>query len=129
MYPGSMSDLDLDYILRELAAREPIFHRREFGTSRADLERMTDSNFWEIGASGKVYQRSYAIETSLARYENGPEPHEWPCRDFTITVLADGLYPLSYILEEPQRVTRHSTIWRRAEDDLKIVFHQGTPIG
>lgn len=129
MYPGSMSDLDLDYILRELAAREPIFHRREFGTSRADLERMTDSNFWEIGASGKVYQRSYAIETSLARYENGPEPHEWPCRDFTITVLADGLYLLSYILEEPQRVTRHSTIWRRAEDDLKIVFHQGTPMG
>ncbi|QWW69699.1 DUF4440 domain-containing protein [Rhizobium sp. WYJ-E13] len=124
-----MSDLDLDHIVRELAAREPIFHRREFGTSRADLERMTDDIFWEIGASGRVYQRGYAIETSLARYENGPEPHEWPCRDFTITVLADGLFLLSYILEEPQRLTRHSTIWRRAEEDWKIVFHQGTPIG
>ncbi|MBB3410201.1 hypothetical protein FHT87_004133 [Rhizobium sp. BK316] len=127
MYPGSMSDLDLDHILRELAAREPIFHRREFGTSRADLERMTDDNFWEIGASGKVYQRGYAIETSLARYENGPEPHEWPCRDFTITMLTDRLFLLSYILEEPQRVTRHSTIWRRADDGWKVVFHQGTP--
>jgi hypothetical protein len=129
MHSGGMSDLDLDHILRELAAREPIFHRREFGTSRADLERMTDSNFWEIGASGRVYQRSYAIETSLARYANGPEPHDWPCRDFTITVLADGLFLLSYILEEPQRVTRHSTIWRLTDEGWKIVFHQGTPAG
>jgi hypothetical protein len=128
MHSAGMSDIDLDHILRELAAREPIFHRREFGTSRADLERMTDSNFWEIGASGKVYQRGYAIETSLARYENGPEPHDWPCRDFTITVLADRLFLLSYILEEPQRVTRHSTIWRQAADGWKIVFHQGTPM-
>ncbi|MBB3656987.1 hypothetical protein FHX15_002215 [Rhizobium sp. BK650] len=123
-----MSDLDLDQILRDLAAREPIFHRREFGTSRAELERMIDDDFWQIGASGKVYQRGYVIETSLARYENGPEPHDWPCRDFTITVLADGLYLLSYTLEEPQRITRHSTIWRRAEEGWKIVFHQGTPM-
>lgn len=126
MHSFGMSDLD--HILKELAAREPIFHRREFGTSRAALERMSDDNFWEIGASGKVYQRDYAIETSLARYEIGPEPHDWPCRDFTITALADELFLLSYVLEEPQRTTRRSTIWRHADEDWKIVFHQGTPM-
>lgn len=125
---GGMSDLDLDHILQELAAREPIFHRRQFGTSRADLERMTDDKFWEIGASGKVYRRDVVIDTLIARYESGPEPHDWPCRDFTITVLADGLYHLSYMLEEPNRITRRSTIWRLAGEDWKIVFHQGTPI-
>lgn len=123
-----MSDLPLDDILEELSAREPIFHRREFGTSRADLERMIDEAFWEIGASGNVYRREYVIETLLERYARGPEPHGWPCRDFTVTPLADKLFLLSYTLEEPGRVTRRSTIWRLTDEGWKIVFHQGTPL-
>lgn len=121
-----MSDLQLNDILEELSAREPIFHRREFGTSRADLECMIDAAFWEIGASGNVYRRGYVIETLLERYAKGPEPHHWPCRDFTLTFLAEGVYLLSYVLEEPGRITRRSTIWRRSEEGWKIVFHQGT---
>lgn len=117
----------MDEVLNELSAREPIFHRREFGTSRADLERMTDDAFWEIGASGNIYQRAYVIETLLARYEKGPEPHDWPCRDFSITALAESLFLLSYTLQEPQRVTRRTTLWRRTDEGWKIVFHQGTP--
>jgi hypothetical protein len=124
----NMSDLQLGDILKELSAREPIFHRREFGASRADLERMTDEAFWEIGASGNVYRRDYVIETLLERYVRGPEPHDWPCRDFTVTPLAEGIFLLSYVLEEPERVTRRSTIWRRTDEDWTIVFHQGTPM-
>jgi hypothetical protein len=52
-------------ILKELSAREPIFHRREFGTSRQDLDRMIDANFFEIGASGKVYQQSLLSKICL----------------------------------------------------------------
>jgi hypothetical protein len=115
-----------DEILAELSAREPIFHRREYGTSREDLERMLDETFWEIGASGRIYSRDYAIETSLKRYRSGPEPHDWPCRDFSITVLSDVLYLVSYILDEPGRVTLRSTIWRSSDVGWKIVFHQGT---
>jgi hypothetical protein len=117
-----------DNTLNELIAREPIFHRREFGTSRSDLERMTDDGFWEIGASGRIYQRDFVIENLLLRYAEGPEPHDWPCRDFTIVSLADDSYLLSYTLDEPDRVTRRSTIWRRAPEGWKIVFHQGTPV-
>jgi hypothetical protein len=122
----TMKDSELGDILEELSAREPIFHRREFGTSRQDLDRMMDANFWEIGASGKVYQRNVVIETLLERYRSGPEPHDWPCRNFTLTVLAEALYLLSYILDEPGRVTRRSTIWRWSHTGWKIVFHQGT---
>jgi hypothetical protein len=114
-------------ILKELMAREPIFHRRQFGTDRNALERMTDENFWEIGASGRCYTRDYAIENLLERYRL-PEPHDWPCRDFTIMPLAEALFLVSYILEEPDRTTRRSTIWRRSGFEWKIVFHQGTPI-
>lgn len=30
----------------ELAAREPIFHRPEFGSTRADFESMLSDDFW-----------------------------------------------------------------------------------
>jgi hypothetical protein len=123
-----MKELQLDDVLQELSAREPIFHRREFGTTPTELERMTDDLFWEIGASGNVYHRSYVIERLSERYSQGEELHDWPCRDFTITPLANGLYLLSYVLEEPERVTRRSTIWRLSDEGWRIVFHQGTPI-
>ena len=57
-------------ILAALIAREPIFHRRAFGTSRAALEKMTTEDFCEIGASGKIYTRDYVITTLLERYKN-----------------------------------------------------------
>jgi hypothetical protein len=122
-----MPDPELQKTLLELQAREPIFHRRQFGTSREDLERMTDEDFWEIGASGKIYSREYAILNLLQRYEQ-PEPHDWPCRDFSIRQLAASLYMVNYLLEEPERLTRRTTLWRRSDDGWKIVFHQGTII-
>lgn len=123
-----MTSTDSDDILAQLSAREPIFHRRQFGATRDALERMIDPAFWEIGASGKIYRRDFVIETVLERYAGGPEPHDWPCRDFTLTPLAERLFLLSYVLEEPERITRRSTVWRLADDGWKIAFHQGTPM-
>lgn len=117
--------LDLDAILRELSPREPIFHRREWGTSREDLLAMTDDDFWEIGASGKAYSRAFVIETLIERYRT-PDSDDWSCRDFTVRRLGQDLYQLSYVLEQPGRMTRRTTLWRRAQTGWKIVFHQGT---
>ena len=116
---------ELDLILEDLKAREPIFHRREFGTSRNALERMTALDFWEIGASGRAYSREFVISTLLIRYQS-PEPHDWPCRDFKLRQLADDLYQLSYILNEPERSSRRTTNWKRQGDQWIILFHQGT---
>ncbi|WP_261338604.1 hypothetical protein [Rhizobium leguminosarum] len=55
----AMSDFDLETILGELRQREPIFHRRAFGTSGDDLEAMTAEEFFEIGASGRIYRRDF----------------------------------------------------------------------
>lgn len=122
-----MRNVSIDTVVAELAAREPIFHRREFGTSRAALEAMTDEDFWEIGASGRIYPRDIVIDNLLERYRR-PEPHDWPCTDFTIRPLAEGLYHLSYVLEEPDRKTRRTTLWRDTPAGWKIAFHQGTVI-
>jgi hypothetical protein len=104
-----MSDFDLETILGELVQREPIFHRRAFGTSRDDLEAMTAEDFFEIGASGRIYQRDFVIANLLERYQQ-PERHDWPCRDFSIRRLAENLYLLNYTLDEPGRTTLRTTI-------------------
>lgn len=120
-----MQKSDLDAILSELAAREPIFHQREFGTSREDLLKMTADDFWEIGASGKIYGRDFVIETLLERYKT-LEPDDWACTDFSIRPLAENLYQLNYVLQQPDRRTRRTTFWRKRDEVWQIVFHQGT---
>lgn len=116
-----------DEILAELCPRELIFHRREFGTSRNALLAMTADDFWEIGASGKVYERDFVIANLLERYMT-PEPHDWTCDEFSLRRLAGDLYHLAYVLTEPTRKTYRTTLWRREEACWKIVFHQGTVI-
>jgi hypothetical protein len=123
---SSMS-IEHENILEDLRRREPIFHRREFGTSRDDLLQMTDEGFWEIGASGKIYTREFVIANMLERYKQ-PKPHDWPCDDFSISELAENLYQINYILKEPDRTTRRTTLWRRSDGGWKIVFHQGTVV-
>ena len=117
---------DEEIALEELIRREPIFHRSEFGTTRADLERMTVTDFWEIGASGRRYDRRYVLEELERRYSS-PGADEWTTADFECRRLARDIYLLTYVLvQDASRRSRRSTIWQRTHDDWKIVFHQGT---
>jgi len=47
----------LERVEAELIAREPIFHRPELGTSREDHLSQTAEDYWEVAASGRVYDR------------------------------------------------------------------------
>jgi hypothetical protein len=116
-------------VLEELRSREPIFHRPELGTTRADFEGMLDVGFWEIGASGRRYSREYVLMILEGRYEEGIPPEDrWQATDFHCRELAPDLYLLTYTLLQGERKTRRSTIWRRTDEGWKIVFHQGTVV-
>jgi hypothetical protein len=140
MEPELATAPELAGILDELASLEPIFHRSghrpELGTSRADFERMTDEEFWEIGASGRRYSRKFVLDELEKRF-SGPYAEAWETREFHCRRLGQDVYLLTYTLIqdmagdsglEKTRVTRRSTIWRRAGDGWKIVFHQGTVV-
>jgi hypothetical protein len=43
--PVLVTDPTLMDVLDELRAREPLFHRREFGTTRSHFEAMTSDDF------------------------------------------------------------------------------------
>lgn len=132
MEPELPLDPELAEIQAELASREPIFHRSEFGTSRADFERMTTEDFWEVGASGRRYSRNFVLN-ELERRFSAPHLDVWKTQGFHCQCLGEAVYLVTYTLiqeldSKKARVTRRATIWRHTQDGWKAVFHQGTVV-
>jgi hypothetical protein len=126
--PLHPTDPALADVLAALLAREPLFHRPGFGTTRAEAEALAAADFIEIGASGRVYAREYVLEVVDERDRRGEvevlEPFEVACR-----ALAPGLYQLTYRLAQGDRATWRSSLWRRGgPDGWQVVFHQGTVV-
>jgi hypothetical protein len=121
-----MNKMDLEAIKNELIKREPIFHHPEFVTSRDDFEKMTTEDFFEVGASGNIYERQYVIDTLVERHS---KPHQdiWETKDFVCRQIAPDSFLFTYtLIQDSKRVSRRSTIWQRADNDWKIFYHQGT---
>jgi hypothetical protein len=114
-------------VLAELKRREPIFHRPELGTTRADFENMTDPAFWEVGASGRRYSREFILDTLENRMLQGYEDI-WETLDFHCLQIAPDNYLVTYTLLQGARVTRRATLWRRTSSGWKILYHQGTVV-
>jgi hypothetical protein len=124
--PSRETDPALNEVLDQLIRREPIFHRPELGTTRADFEDMTAVDFWEVGASGRRYSREYVL-TVLEERQRLNVSEELQASDFRCQRLVHDLYLLTYtLLQDKNRWTRRSTLWRSTPEGWKIVFHQGT---
>ena len=128
MGPTLTTDPELSEVLAELSRREPIFHRPELGTTRADFEKMTVEDFWEVGASGRRYSRAYVLDELEKRYAI-PRHDIWETMDFHCRRLAAHVYLLTYtLIQDEKRRTRRATIWQRTAEGWKIVYHQGTVV-
>lgn len=121
-----MADEELDQVARELAAREPIFHRPQFGSTRREFDRMMADDFWEVGASGRKYSREFVLAT-LEQRQREPLTEHLQVSDFACRPLASDTYLVTYQLEQQGgRLSRRATLWRRSADGWKILYHQGT---
>ncbi|MEH1922760.1 nuclear transport factor 2 family protein [Nostoc sp.] len=127
MEPNLVTDPKILNVLNELIQREPIFHRPDLRTTRADFEQMTESTFWEVGASGRRYSRQYVLDEMEKRYAS-PEEDTWQTCDFHCLEIAAENYLVTYTLNQGTRITRRSTIWRQTPQGWKIVYHQGTVV-
>lgn len=92
MEPELVTEARLVEVLRELVTREPLFHRREHVSSRADFERETAEDFWETGASGRRYSREFVWANLKERYERSDvddfDAEGWEARDFHLREVA-----------------------------------------
>lgn len=93
-----------------------------------DFNRLTDPDFWEIGASGHRYSREYVWSVLEQRYTADPTDQQgggWETSEFQLREIAPT-YLLTYALLHDAKLTRRATIWQRSEADWTILYHQGT---
>ena len=120
-------------VKKYILAREPIFHHREFTSSRADVERETTADYFEISASGCDYTRDFVLDYLEQRYAeesvDAMVAEHWEVKDFKIKRLASELYLVNYTLYGQGRVTKRGEIWvGNLSSGLKVMYHQGTVV-
>lgn len=122
-----------DGIERQLAALEPIFHRPQHGTSRADFDRMMVADYWEVGASGRVYSRDFVLDVLEQRHRPdaaATNAENLVVSDFSCRRICDDTWLATYRLEQPSgRLSRRATLWRKTGAGWMALYHQGTLIG
>jgi hypothetical protein len=128
MEPNLETALEIAEVLVELSQLEPMFHWPPADMSRDALKEKTVDDFWEVGASGRRYAREFVLDV-LAQRQSKTEPDVWEMSDLYCRQLADDIYLLTYtLLQDRTRLTRRATIWQRATEGWKIVYHQGTVV-
>ncbi|MEV4183152.1 DUF4440 domain-containing protein [Streptosporangium canum] len=97
---------------------------REVRSSAVLMGELMDPEFTEIGASGRLWDRTSLI-TSISQ---DPAPSEAPIAvsDMAGRLLAPGIVHLTYVSDYNGRRVRRSSIWRHSEQGWRLYFHQGT---
>lgn len=121
-------DPDLLLELEELRQREPIFHTRRFGRTLEDFERSTAPDFWEVGASGRRYSRAFILGMQSKLELVDADAAGWKATAFGLRRLGPDCFLLTYTLDQNGRLTRRATIWEKAADGWRILYHQGTVV-
>ena len=120
--------LDAGSVADTLRGREPIFHRPEHGTTRADFAAMTVPDYWEVGASGAVYDRQTLLDELERRFA---DPAYDPMQGLELTEFAvreagPNVWLATYALRQGDRHSRRVSVWRWSGGDWILVYHQGT---
>lgn len=116
-------------LLQHLRKLESDLHHPGVPCSRARLEQMLHPDFWEIGASGRRYERDMVINVLEAQQL----PPAVAASNYAVTMLNDGSALLTYhsarvgqdgVLIHP---THRSSIWQYTDGRWQLLYHQGTP--
>jgi hypothetical protein len=116
-------DPDLQHVFAELRNFEPIFHREAFGKSIEEFCRRMAPDYWEIGASGRIYRPEFILKTLEENPPVDAQTAGWVCSDFGLRSLGPESFLLTYTLNQSGRITRRATIWTRDSGEWRILFH------
>lgn len=107
-------------IERERALLTPQVRR-----SAAWLDTLLDSEFGEIGASGRRWTRSQIIAELVAATPGEPDQPIVMAEVAGVRVAPDVVL-LTYLSDPGGRPARRSSLWRRDRGTWRMLFHQGT---
>jgi hypothetical protein len=114
-------------VLKELIHLEPLYHAAFRDATPQRFEELVAPEFWEVGASGRRYSREFVLNLLKSR-QRDPSEDDWKTSGFHVSEVAPDIYLLTYTLQQPGRITRRMTLWRRVGGKWKAVYHQGTVV-
>ena len=126
--PFTYTETALLPVLRELMAREPIFHRHETASTLDDFDRLMAPNYWEVGVSGRRYSRAFILQTLAIHPPVDAAAKDWQIADPQCRQLATDTFLFTYTLHQGERVTRRATLWQRSPIGFQVLYHQGTTV-
>lgn len=100
-----------------------LFHHEVLSNEALLNERIHD-DFYEIGASGVVYDKA-----TIIRFLHGfTKDRPIELSNFTITEMTPDLVLAHFVTKDlsTNQLARRSSLWKKA-DYWQLLFHQGTP--
>jgi hypothetical protein len=86
------------------------------------VARLLADEFIEFGSSGRIYDKRQTIE--LLQQEQGGRDTQPTITDFSARRLSADVILLTYRVVENRTI--RSSIWKLADGEWRMVFHQGT---
>ena len=127
MQPTLVLAEHLQPILKELQVLEDLFHAACKEATPAQFEALVAPDFWEVGATGRLYSREFALAV-LTQRPSTPSDDAWKTSDFHLIELGEHNFLLTYTLQQPNRITRRVTAWQRKGSHWQAIYHQGTVV-
>lgn len=119
-------------LLLKIVQYEQQLHRLQIRRQKAAIEKLLHRDFFEIGRSGKRYDRQQVINSLLAETVEqniGSDQYALTPTGSAMLLLTYRTYVLSAGGEKLQRTLRTS-LWvntSKNDDNWQMLFHQGTP--
>lgn len=119
----------MESLLQVLQALEVELHHPGVRCSRSRLEQLLHPGFFEVGRSGRPYDRATVIRYLAEQ----PGPPSVDSDGFAASLLSPGVALLTYRsahrLEDGtlENHTLRCSVWVQVGDSWQVRYHQGTP--
>lgn len=112
-------------VFEELMRLESLFHSDTQEATPELFDKMLASEFREVGASGKCYGREAALMILENRIRESIKDR-WTMLDVAVTKVSTHVFLITYALQQPTRITRRCTLWKKSDSGWQAFYHQGT---
>jgi hypothetical protein len=110
----------VDADAEDVVERELLLLLPEVRREPARLLALLHPDFFEYGASGRIWDRSSVAATTA----DSVEPIE--AHDLRVRRLGADALLVTYTSDDAGRVARRSSTWLRHDGEWLLLFHQGT---
>ena len=90
--------------------------------NKNELEKLISKDFIEYGSSGLIYSYDETINGLL----NETEEKIYKIIKMETKIISNNIVMVLYIIDINGNISNRSSIWKKENNEWKIIFHQGT---